>query len=246
MHDPRLHLGTGSPRALRAARARRGSRGVTLIEVLITVAIIALVTGMAALGMGATTRARLKRAATQITGAIRIAYAHSISTSKSVRLAFDFESGKTTIEETSQRHLIMRDPSGGASPATELESQALAASQAIQGPHTSRAEFAPGKVFGFPNEGRDLPSGIGFWQVQTAHQDAPIGEGRAYLYFSPNGQTENAAIQIRISNSDESNESNYLTVLVQPLTGRTQVVKGRVDAPTPRDDREASEREDSR
>jgi general secretion pathway protein H len=237
--DPR------SRRVHALSSSTRARRGVTLIETLITVAIIALVSGMAVLGVGATARARLKRAATQIAGSVRIAYAHSISTSKSVRLAFDFETGKTTLEESPQRHLIVRDPSGGASPATELEAQAQAANQAIQGPHLAKSEFSAGKAFGFPDEGRELPSGIGFWSVQTSHQDTPTGEGRGYLYFFPNGQTETAAIQIRISNSDEGEDSNYVTVLVAPLTGRTEVRRGRVDMPQPRDDREASEREDT-
>ena len=234
-------------RAFRS-RVRRAQkrRAVTLIETLITVAIIALVSGMAMLGIGATSRARLKRAATQVSGSIRIAYAHSISTSKSVRLVFDFETGKTTMEATPQHHLLKNDIAGGASPATELEAQAQAQSAAIQdGPRAPKAEFAAAKAFGFPNEGREMPSGIGFWQVQTGHQDQATVEGRGYLYFFPNGQTESAAIQIRISNSEETEEGNYLTVLVAPLTGKTDIQKGRIDMPKPRNEREASEREDS-
>ncbi|MFO0618060.1 MAG: prepilin-type cleavage/methylation domain-containing protein [Polyangiaceae bacterium] len=218
---------------------------MTLIETLVTLAIIALISGVAVLGLGARTGAKLKSSAAQLTGSIRIAYAHSISTSKSVRLVFDFGAHKTTLEEAPQRHLIKHELSGGATAASELEAAALEASQTIaNGPVAPRAQFEGAKAFGIPKDGRDLESGINFWRVYTTHDPEPVSEGRAYLYFFPNGQTESASIQLRISNSDEAEESNYLTVVVSPLTGRTEVKRGRVEITPPRDDREASERDE--
>src|SRR5262249_34425115 len=52
-------------------------RGLTLVEVLITVALIALVTGAAVLAMGVTEAARLKRSSVMIASAVRTAYAHA-------------------------------------------------------------------------------------------------------------------------------------------------------------------------
>lgn len=234
------------PRRRAAARARAHVvRGMTLIETLVTLAIIAVVSGVAVMALGARSGAKLKSSAAQLTGSIRIAYAHSISTSKTVRLVFDFASNKTTMEASPQRHLIKKDLSGGATAASELEAAALEASATIaEGPQTPRAQFDLSKSFGMPKEGRELESGINFWRVYTTHDPEPVGEGRAYLYFFPNGQTEQASIQLRISNSNEVEDSNYLTVLVYPLTGRTEVKKGRFEMVPPRDDREASERDE--
>jgi general secretion pathway protein H len=238
-------FGGRGERTMGVCRARRGT---TLIETLVSLAIIAIISGIAILSVGAQSSARLKRAAAQVAGSVRIAYAQSIASSKDVRLVYDFEQRTIALEESPQPHLIQRGVSGGASPATALEQDVEAKTAQVQkGPQAPKATFTPvkGRVFGFSDDTRTLPNGIGFWSVQTAHQDKPIGEGHAYLYFSPSGQTENAAIQVRISNSDESAESNYLTILVAPLTGRTQIVRGRIDMAAPHDDREASERADN-
>jgi general secretion pathway protein H len=221
-------------------------RGMTLIEVLITIAIVAVIAGLAFISIaGATSGARLRQASTQIAGAVRIAFAHATATSKVVRLTFDFQESKILLEESQGRHLIRDDDSGGAEAATEIELEAQAAAEQLtKGPRAARASFAPVETLGFPEEGKELPSNIQFWQVETAHQEGPIREGRAYLYFFPGGQTENAAVQLRISNADEEDTSSFLTVSVASLTGRTKIGKGRIEMPKPRDDVDASEVED--
>lgn len=89
---------------------------------------------------------------------------------------------------------------------------------------------------------RPLESGITFREVQTAHDDAPRNEGRAYLYFWPGGMTERASIQLRVGQS--ADEHDALTLLVSPLTGKAQIKEGAVAIVNPTDDKEASERED--
>ncbi|MBL9023782.1 MAG: prepilin-type cleavage/methylation domain-containing protein [Myxococcales bacterium] len=226
------------------ARRRAARLGVTLVEVLIVVALAAVVTGIGVMGFGGVSSARLKRASTQISGAVRVAYAHATATSKVTRLVFDFEEGKILLEEAEGTHLVRRDQSGGAEASTEIEEQAIAAAGIAEGPRAPRASFSTVKALGFPAEGKELPAGIQFWRIDTDHQEQPIGEGRAYLYFFPGGQTETAAIQIRVSNADEADTSSYMTVLVAPLTGKAQIHKGRIEMPRPRDEQEASERED--
>jgi general secretion pathway protein H len=221
------------------------ARGVTLVEVLITVALVALLSGVTVLSMGAVGSARLKRGATQIGGAVRIGYAHATASSKTVRLVFDFDNRKLLLEESDSPHLVRRDNSGGADAATEIERAAQAAAEQVQGQRAPRAAFTAAKAVGFPPEGKELPRGIQFWQVETDHQDEPVYEGRAYLYFFPGGQTQTASIQLRISNTDENDETGFMSVAVAPLTGKTRIYKGRRAMPVPRDETEASERMDT-
>ncbi len=91
--------------------------------------------------------------------------------------------------------------------------------------------------------GRELEKNIQILQVEIDHQDLPQKTGRAYLYFWPGGQTERAAIQIAIKNTEIDADS--MTMLVSPLTGKTELRKGRLLMPRPRDDVDASERQDT-
>jgi general secretion pathway protein H len=224
--------------------------GITLVEILITLAVMALLGGVSVLAMGVVESARLKRSGILVSSAIRVAYAHANATSKSVRLVFDFEERSITLEESTSKLLLARgDRTGGAAAATEAERLAQEeADQVLKAPKPPRPSFQPAKVFGFdPDDGKTgkvLEAGIRFLQIETAHQDEPELQ-RAYLYFWPGGETERAAIQIvRGRPGAEPEEDDILTVVVSPLTGKTELKKGRVAMPRPRDDSEESERDE--
>ncbi len=228
---------------------RRRERGVTLVEVLITVAIIGIAMGLTMLSAGVADSARLKRSAVLIASAVRIAYGHANAISRPVRLVIDFEDRMVSLEEGSaDLKLAKNDSTGGAAAVTEAEKKAQEEAEAIiKTPRPPRPTFSPTKAFGFnPDKdkpGKELERNIRFLQVETGHQDEPVQTGRAYLYFWPGGQTERAAVQLRIVNSDDAQD--MITILVSPLTGKAEIRKGRISMPRPRDDIEESEREDT-
>lgn len=239
--SPRRHPpGTRAPR-----------RAVTLVEVLISIALLGLVSGGAILGGGMVAGARLKRSATMIAGAIRIGYAHANAKSKPVRLVFDFDERLITLEESSSAlHVKKNDKTGGAAAATEAERAAIEEAESVlKGPRAPRPAFEPTKAFGWnpgsEKPGKELERGIRFLQVETGHQDEPEQAGRAYLYFWPGGQTERAAIQLVISDAAEQNEDSVMTLLISPLTGKAEIKRGKASMPRPRDADDESEREDT-
>lgn len=212
---------------------------------------MSLLTGMSVFGMGLVESARLKRSAIMVSSAVRVAYAHANATSKTVRLVFDFEQNTVTLEEsTSKLTLKKGTKTGGAAANTEAERFAEEEAERImKGPSVTKPQFAPAKAFGFDVEGskpgKDLETGIRFLQVETEHQEEPELE-RAYLYFWPGGQTERASIQIvRGRPGQEPEESDILSILVAPLTGKVEINKGRVAMQRPQGEREESEREDT-
>lgn len=224
---------------------------MTLIEVLVVLVIMALVVGTVMMGSGQLASSRLHHSSTMITGAVRVAFARASSTSKSVRLVMDFDENAIWLEEGDQPHLVQsKDTSGtgGASAATVAEKQALEeASRIAKGVQPPRAAFTAinpmGVVASDPGKAqKPLDRGITFRQVQTAHDAEPRNSGRAYLYFWPGGQTERASIQLRVGESTDENEA--ITLIVAPLTGKVTIKNGAVALPDPKDDREASERED--
>ncbi len=224
---------------------------MTLIEVLIVMALFGLISGAMIAGSGQLSSSKLKHSTTMLSGAIRVAFSRASSTSKNVRLVLDMETNAFWLEEGDAPMLVQsKDTSGtgGAEASTVSEKDAIAAKdRIIQGPRAPRPRYHEIEVPGMSLNGgksghRPLESGITFREVQTAHDDGPRNEGRAYLYFWPGGMTERASIQLRVGQSPE--EHDALTLLVSPLTGKAQIKEGAVAIVNPRDDKEASERED--
>jgi len=224
----------------RAYRKTRNQRGLTLVELLIVIALIAVLGGTVLMGPGMLEGSRLKSAAT-------LGLARASTTGRPTRLAFDLDNGKLTLEEADSSVLLRehtKDASSGSSAATDLEKKAQAESERIlQGPHAPRATFRA--VPGFnssPDEtgpARSLGNGVQFISVQTEHDDEPRSSGRAYLYFFPGGTTERASIQLKRRGDDGG-----LTVSISGLTGRAKIERGRIELPPPRSDGESSEREE--
>ena len=244
-------MAAASTRSLPYSPARAGRRGMTLVELLITLAILTLLTGAAVMGLGTIRRARLRQSAVLVASAVRVAYGHATATGKELRLVFNFEERTVVLEEASGKLGTQRKGNtGGAAAATEIEQKAEEEAERItKGPKTPKPKFSPTKAFGFEgpdgNSGKQLADSVRFLSVDTQHQEAALEEDRAYLYFWPGGQTERAAIQLVLGNPAEADpEKDIITIIVAPLTGKTTMQKGKFEMPRPRDDSEESEASD--
>ena len=214
-------------------------------------AIVALLMGAIVIGSGQLAGSRARHSSTMIAGAIRVGFSRASATSKSIRLVMDFAENEIWLEEGDQPMLVQSKDvtgTGGAAGATAAEQQAIEeGGRIVKGPTAPRAAFkeidAMGVAASTPGKGhKALERGIKFREVQAQHDDKPRTEGRAYLYFWPGGQTERAAIQLKVG--DDNDEKNAITLLVAPLTAKVTVKDGAVAMANPVDDRESSERED--
>ena len=86
----------------RSKLRRSATRGLTLIEVLIVMAIVALMMGAIVVGSGQLAGSRLRHSSTMIAGAIRIGFSRASATSKSIRLVMDFTENEIWLEEGDQ------------------------------------------------------------------------------------------------------------------------------------------------
>ena len=78
---------------------RRYDRGMTLMEMIIVTAVVALVmTGMA-MGIGTLTRQRLVSSSIQLAALVRTAYSRAATTGRTVRIVFDLDGGANWLEE---------------------------------------------------------------------------------------------------------------------------------------------------
>lgn len=219
---------------------------MSLVEVLITLAIMTLLTGTAVFGFGALRRARLRQSAVMVASAVRVAYGHATAIGKPVRLVLDFE-GRTVILEEATGALTVTRPDK--TPA-ELEKEAEEEAQrSVEGPRRAKPTFSPTKAFGFdaPKDkpGKELADGIRFLSVDSLLISGPVEEGRAELRFWPGGQTERAVVQLVLGNpADADEERDIMSIVISPLTGKAKLEKGRVELKRPRDEDEESERDD--
>ncbi|MDB4943382.1 MAG: ral secretion pathway protein [Labilithrix sp.] len=229
----------------------RRARGLTLVEVLIVLAIVAVMMGAIVIGSGQLASSRARHSSTMIAGAIRIGFSRASATSKSVRLVMDFTESEIWLEEGDQPMLVQSKDltgTGGAAAGTVAEKTAIEESgRIIKGPTAPRTAFHEidpmGLAASAPGKGhKALERGIKFREVQTSHDDDPRKDGRAYLYFWPGGQTERASIQLKVGEANE--EKDAITLVVSPLTGKITVKDGAVALAKPTDDKESSERED--
>lgn len=225
------------------ARGRRTARvrGVTLIELLIAIALIALLTGGVATGMGAFGSTRLRASATMILTGVRLAMTHANTTGFPTRLVFDLERHTVHLEQANARMLRSTseqnedDPAAGAAAATEAERAAAEeARRILDGPREAPPEFLPTEVFNKKTPAgpvaRSLEPEITFRSVRTEHDPVDRTEGRAYLYFWPGGGTEKAIIVLSRPGRPEGS-----SIVVSSLTGRASIVRGTVEYDAPGD-----------
>ncbi len=239
--------------ARRRAVARVRAGGLTLVEMLVVLAIVALLFAGVVMGSGQLAGAKLSKGVTTLNGLIRVAYVRATVTDKSLRIVFDLDHSTFWLEESDQPMLVQEKDAtgtGGADPMTVAEKAAIAeGDRIIKGPQVPRPHFhavKPSLYTAGDEKGtgveRSLPRGVTFRQVETPHDEAARTKGRAYLYFWPGGMTERASIVLRKGTSTEDNDA--MTLLVSPLTGKVTVKSGRVSLPTINDESDLSERED--
>src|SRR3954471_7390897 len=166
---------------------RARERAITLIELLVTIALIALVTASVLVGSGAVANSRVKGATTMVAGAIRIAYSRASATSRPNRLVFDMDGGRMVLEETSDTMLVKPgETTGGAEAKTPEERDVLEqAARIVKGPQAPRATFRPVKSLGFDEGdgavGRSLGKGVKLRRIETGHSPDGQTSGLAYL-----------------------------------------------------------------
>src|SRR6185295_16191016 len=96
-------------------RLQKSAAGFTLLEVLIVVALIAILSGSVIYGTGMLSSSRLRGAASLIASGVRLGLARANSSGHPTRLTLDLDTDKVLLEEADSS-VMLRDkkaPAGG-------------------------------------------------------------------------------------------------------------------------------------
>lgn len=201
----------------------RASDGFTLIEVILVVAIIAVVVTGATFGVGAITRTRLRSSAFKVASAARFAYNRSLTQGTTTRLLFDFEKNTMAVEETDTPVTLATEAQleSDAGEAVDPWDLARARLEKPLDPIEPSSPFQP-----ITNQGgtvlkrytaHPVGDGISIHALFTPHETDKRIDGDGSVYFFPGGLTEHAVIQL-----SDSSDTVY-SIEIHPLTGNARI-----------------------
>lgn len=169
-------------------------RGMTLIELMVSMAIIVLMVGVGALGLASIRGADVGTTANVLSGAMRYVASLAVSYNKTHRLVIDMDGRRFWTEAADEDDPCSRFlPDDADPPSADAEGAAEARGE------DGEEEAAPAARFAA--EDAELLSGefqpeTNVTAVLTAHHELPQIEGKVAIYFYPTGYTERAMIWV--------------------------------------------------
>jgi general secretion pathway protein H len=220
-------------------RSRR-TRGFSIIELLVVIAIVALLMGAAAYGFRAVAKSELRGAASKLAGAIRYCFDRSVTTGSYYRLVIDLDGNKYWAERSDERMYLTRTKEDAPGRGQAFDEAALEKKQAEEDkkfdeelasrggtaatldppPKPKRAKFQTFKDAALPQVKLGKAR---LFDMYTPRQREPYTKGRAYLYFFPDGHTENALLRLN------DGGAAWYSLIVHPLSGRVEVRSEKVE-----------------
>ncbi|MGB5695250.1 MAG: prepilin-type N-terminal cleavage/methylation domain-containing protein [Polyangiales bacterium] len=201
----------------------RTNRGFTLIEVLLVIAIIAVVVTGATFGLGAVTRTRLRSSAFRVASAARFAYNRSLTHGTTTRLRFDLDANTMAVEETETPVTLATEAQLDGDAGDAVDPWDLARSR-LETPLNRIEPVSPfqpitnesGKVLERYGA-QPIGDAISILALITPHETDKRTDGEGSIYFFPGGLTEHAVVQLT-----DSSETVY-SVEIHALTGDAQI-----------------------
>ena len=211
------------------------ARGMTLLEIMIVLFILAMLAAGSIYTMSVLTHGQLKDEARRFTSAAQYTYNQAALTNRPFRLVIDLDN-QTYRTEVSDAAVVIDESSDEARQAYD---EGLLPEEARMLEEQRRAErrgmfsdkdhdpFGISRRTSFQKaddrvlEERELRHGIEFEYVRTEAHRREIRNGRAVVYFYPNGMQQQAVIVMRDPSSDAR-----ITLITEPLTGRIRAYTG--------------------
>jgi general secretion pathway protein H len=230
---------------------RRPSSGFTLLEIMIVIAIGALIMGSAVRGFRSLAKSDLRAGTAHLSGAIRYLFDRASTTGRYHRLVLDLNEGRYWAEVSDDKFFIPHDAESDYDRRKREEEEAKQdvdekrkaerreennsgstysgnfdmAKLELGDFRPKRARFAAFKEMAIKPVTMKRGS-VRIAGVFTPRLTDEVTSGRAYIYFFPMGQTEPAIVHL----SDAKGETFY-SIVVHPITGRVKIYDQYIQPP---------------
>lgn len=224
MAPPARHrCASGGPFGLPGVRTRRArsggpaAAGFTVVELIIVLAIAASVMAMSISAFGSLGNAKLRGEAMRMSGALRMVYGRAAVNGLRYQVSFDLDAESYRVDCSPDNVLVeSEEQSRRARNPNDPEADPFGL-----GTHTPTLDDCSEPLL-MPTT---LRNGVEIARVLTAHHREAVEEGTHTIAYFPNGFVERSIIWLR------SGESNYITLTVDPMTGRVRVHAGDFEVP---------------
>lgn len=190
--------------------SKKNHHGFSLIEMLVVVAIIAMITGVALPTVSSYFQLSLNSATRELATTIKEAYNAAVVTGRVYRLVYDIKKNQYWVEagppdalldtkETKEREERRKRYSRAEDKEKEKENSPFALEKTI-----TRKKLS-------------LPRGVTYEDIVTQQSNEPLSEGVAYTHFFPHGVTEQSIIHL----TDQS--KHKASLVITPLIGNTEL-----------------------
>lgn len=206
--------------------SRKAQFGFTLLELLMVIAIIGGLTGIAVSTFSQISNTKIRVASNKLSAALRHSFGYAVSHGRYVRMVLDLEGERYWVESSDQPIFLAstkREENIDPNELTEEEKEAIEEAKEEGRPVKQRPRFATDSVISEVK----LDKGLNLRSVFTANQEEVFSTGKAYIHFFPNGFAEPAMVVI--GQGESIDDGGTYTLILSPLTGKVKREVGAVD-----------------
>lgn len=185
-----------------------------MIELLVVVALIAVISLLVIPGISSYFRLSMNSAIRQMATTIREAY-HSTSVTGNIhRVVYDLAKNEFWVESGPPTVLL------DTSETLEKEKNRSRWKTSSEEENTQKSEFQMDETI--TKDRIKLPDGVEFTDIMSGPLTEPITEGRAYTHFFPHGLSEQTVIHL----TDTS--EHKVSLIISPTLGKTRLVSSHI------------------